>query len=37
MFEPCPDTSLPEDLSGDELEAAWKKWARREEVSRLDC
>jgi hypothetical protein len=37
MFKARPDTSLLENLPGDELEAAWKKWARREEVARLDC
>jgi hypothetical protein len=36
MFVARPDTDSLENLSGDELDAAWKDWARREEMRRFD-
>jgi len=36
MFVARPGTNLLENLSGDELDAEWKDWARREEMRRFD-
>jgi hypothetical protein len=36
MFEVCPASGPLEGLSGDELEAAWRDWARKEELRRFD-
>lgn len=36
MFEARPATVALENLSGDELETAWKEWAKKEELTRFD-
>lgn len=36
MFVARPAADPPENISGDELEAAWKDWARKEELRRFD-
>jgi hypothetical protein len=37
MLEAPPVTALVGNLSDDDLEAAWKDWARKEEITRSDC
>jgi hypothetical protein len=36
MFITRPVANSPENLSGEELEAVWKDWARKEEMRRFD-
>jgi hypothetical protein len=36
MFEARSPTNALENLFGEELEAAWKDWARKEELRRFD-
>jgi hypothetical protein len=36
MFDTCLPTNPLENLSENELEMAWKDWARKEELRRFD-
>jgi hypothetical protein len=36
MFDACLPRNPPENLPENELEVAWKDWARKEELRRFD-
>ena len=36
MFDACLPRNPPENLPENELEVAWKEWARKEELRRFD-